>query len=35
MGNGAPEVKAQADYVTDDVDGDGVATALEKFILQR
>ena len=34
MGNGAPEVKARADYVTDDVDHDGVATALEKLILQ-
>lgn len=34
MGNGAPEVKARADYVTDDVDNDGVATALEKLILE-
>lgn len=35
MGNGAPEVKAQADYVTDNVESDGVATALDKLILQR
>ena len=35
MGNGAPEVKAQADYVTDDADNDGVATALEQLILLR
>lgn len=34
MGNGAPEVKARADYVTDDVENDGVATALEKLILK-
>jgi len=34
MGNGAPEVKARADYITDDVEHDGVATALEKLILQ-
>ncbi len=34
MGNGAAEVKAQADYITDHVDEDGVATALEKLILQ-
>lgn len=34
MGNGWPEVKARADYVTAANDDDGVARALEKFILQ-
>lgn len=31
MGNATPEVRAQADYVTDDVAHDGVATALERL----
>ena len=31
MGNGAPEVKAAADYVTRSVDDDGVAYALEQL----
>ena len=34
MGNGAAEVKARADYVTDGVENDGVATALEQLILR-
>lgn len=33
MGNARPEVKAQADYVTTTNDDEGVARALEKFIL--
>ena len=32
MGNGDPRLKAVADYVTDSVADDGVATALEKFL---
>ena len=31
MGNGTAEVQAPADYVTDTVDGDGVAKALRHF----
>lgn len=31
LGNGEPEVKAAADYVTADIDDDGVAKALEHF----
>lgn len=33
MGNGNNEIKSKADYVTDTNDGDGVAKAIEKFIL--
>ena len=33
MGNAAEEVRARADYVTDTVDGDGVAKALRRFEL--
>ena len=32
MGNATPAVKAQADYMTDDNESDGVATAMEHFI---
>ena len=32
MGNATPAVKDQADYVTDDNESDGVATAMEHFI---
>jgi hydroxymethylpyrimidine pyrophosphatase-like HAD family hydrolase len=31
MGNGIPEVKAIADYVTDDIDKDGWAKAIKHF----
>ena len=31
MGNALPEVKAVADWVTDSVKEDGVATALRRF----
>lgn len=31
MGNGTPEAKAAADYVTDDCDKDGIANALKHF----
>lgn len=31
MGNGTPECRAAADYVTDDVDHDGIANALRHF----
>ena len=33
MANGFDEVKARADYITDDCDHDGVAAAIEKFCL--
>ncbi len=33
MGNAAPEVKAAAHHVTEDVEHDGVAAALKKFVL--
>jgi len=33
MANGFDEVKACADYITDDCDHDGVAAAIEKFCL--
>lgn len=33
MGNGEDSVKAAADYVTDINDADGVALAIEKFVL--
>ncbi len=32
MGNATPAVREQADYVTDDNESDGVATAMEHFI---
>lgn len=32
MGNGAPETRERADYVTTSVDEDGVARAIERFI---
>jgi len=32
MGNGTPELKACADYVTDTIDNDGFARAIEKFV---
>ena len=31
MGNAMPEVKAVADYVTDDVEHDGTVTAMRHF----
>ena len=31
MGNASPEALAAADYVTDDVDHDGIARALDHF----
>ena len=31
MGNGNPEAKRAADYVTDDVDKDGIPKALRRF----
>jgi hydroxymethylpyrimidine pyrophosphatase-like HAD family hydrolase len=31
MGNACPEAKAAADYITDDVDEDGVFNALRHF----
>ena len=31
MGNAKPEVKAYADYVTDDIDNDGWAKALKHY----
>ena len=34
MGNAAPEVKAQAMFVTDSCNDDGFAKAIEKFVLQ-
>lgn len=33
MGNAPDEIKKIADYVTDDLEHDGVATAIEKFVL--
>jgi hydroxymethylpyrimidine pyrophosphatase-like HAD family hydrolase len=33
MANGMDELKACADYITDDCDHDGVAAAIEKFCL--
>ena len=33
LGNAEPEVKAAADYVTDDIDCDGVAKALQHYNL--
>jgi len=33
MGNAVPSVKAAADYVTDDVDHDGIYNALKHFNL--
>lgn len=33
MGNGTPEIRARADYVTASVDDEGVARAIERFIL--
>jgi 5-amino-6-(5-phospho-D-ribitylamino)uracil phosphatase len=35
MGNAIPEVKAVARYITDDVDHDGVAKAINKFVLDQ
>jgi len=35
MGNAIPEVKELADYITDTLQEDGVAKALEKFILKK
>ena len=32
MGNGTPEIRARADYVTASVDDEGVARAIERFI---
>lgn len=32
MGNGAPEAKQYADYITDTNDNDGIAKALEKYL---
>lgn len=33
MGNGSPEIKACADFVTDTVENDGFVKAIEKFVL--
>jgi hydroxymethylpyrimidine pyrophosphatase-like HAD family hydrolase len=33
MGNGTPELKACADYITDTVENDGFVKAIEKFVL--
>ncbi|MEK6264881.1 MAG: HAD hydrolase family protein, partial [Clostridium sp.] len=33
MGNGDDDVKAAAKYITDDNNRDGVAKAIEKFVL--
>ena len=35
MGNAAPAVKSAARFVTDTNDNDGVAKALERFVLGR
>ena len=35
MENGIDKVKAIADYVTDTNDNDGVAKAIEKFVLNK
>lgn len=35
VGNAEPEVRAAADYVTDTNDRDGVAKAIERFVLKR
>ena len=35
MGNAAPEVKAIADYVAPTVDDDGLAVAIEEFVMPR
>ena len=35
MGNARDEVKAAAHYVTDTVDEDGVAKAIQKWILEN
>jgi Cof subfamily protein (haloacid dehalogenase superfamily) len=35
MGNGLPEVRARADWVTGSNDGDGIAEALRRFVLAR
>ena len=33
MGNGTPELKQCADYITDTVENDGFVKAIEKFVL--
>ncbi len=33
MGNARPEVKEEADYITASNDADGVAEAIERFVL--
>ena len=35
MGNGIPELKEKANYITDTNINDGVRKALEKFILNK
>lgn len=35
MGNGSANIKSQVDYVTDTNNNDGVAKAIEKFILEK
>jgi len=35
MGNASPEVQAQADLVTDSYTDEGLAKAIERFILPR
>ena len=35
MGNAVPELKALADYVAPSVDQDGLATAIDEFVLPR
>ncbi|MBD5401440.1 HAD family hydrolase [bacterium] len=34
MGNGSPELKECADFITDTVDNDGFVKAIEKFVIQ-
>ena len=34
MGNAVPELKAIADFIAPTVEEDGVATVIEKFVLQ-
>ena len=35
MGNAADHVKAAADYVTDTVDNDGIAKAIEQWVMKN
>lgn len=33
MGNGTPELKECADYITDTVENDGFVKAIEKYVI--